>query len=152
MLRCIVAGVALLGVLSEPAVAQDTLSDAAWKADIARRAAVRHRAEVQRDSAATRVDTIQVFPAAIILHVGDTLTFPQLVMRLKVVGKSRDGVVITDFRSSYMIPPGGRAIVVNDGQVIAAAVGEGELWTKAHRPTGPFDDARPTTRIRHIVQ
>ncbi|MDQ2666180.1 MAG: hypothetical protein M3Z05_09240 [Gemmatimonadota bacterium] len=37
-------------------------------------------------------------------------------------------------------------------QVIAVAVGEGELWAKARAPTALFDDSRPTTKIRLIVQ
>jgi hypothetical protein len=51
-----------------------------------------------------------------------------------------------------MIPPRGTAVVVRNGQVIAGAVGEGELWAKSKVGTGPFHDARPTTKIRLIVR
>ena len=142
----------ILVLLAQRAAAQDTLSDSAWKADVARRAAARHRAEAQRDSATLLVDSIYVTPSELTLHVGDTLTFPQLVAQLKAVGKKRDGSVVTGFRTSYMLSPRSKAVVVRNGQVVAESVGEGELWAKAGAPSSPFDDSHPTTKIRLIVR
>jgi hypothetical protein len=64
VLRRIAAGVTLMIVLAHQASGQDTLSDAAWKADIARRAGARHRVEFERDSVGLLVDTIEVSPTA----------------------------------------------------------------------------------------
>jgi hypothetical protein len=152
VLRGVAAGVTLMIVLAHQASGQDTLSDAAWKADIARRAAARHRVEVQRDSVAMLVDTIEVTPQQVILHRGDTLAIDRLLQGFTTVAKRRDGSVITTFRPSYLVSPHGTAVTVREGEIIAAAIGEGEVWVRATIAKGPFDESRPTTKIPLIVR
>jgi len=65
-------GVVLLGAISAPASGQDTLSDSAWNADRARRAAARAQSQTRLDSAARLVDTIVAVPAFVELRVGVT--------------------------------------------------------------------------------
>jgi hypothetical protein len=76
----------------------------------------------------------------------------RLLKQFRTVGKRRDGSVIAAFRPSYLMSQHGSAVMVREGEIIAASIGEGELWVRATTPKGPFDDSRPTTKIRLIVR
>jgi hypothetical protein len=154
--RCIVAGTVLLASFSRHAAAQDTLSDAAWKADVARRAVLRHAAEAkaqaQRDSTALLVDTIEVSPVEVAVHVGDTISIPELLRRLKAVGKGRDGQVVAGFHPTYLFPMSNSAMAIRQGQIVVTGFGEALVRARAKPSTGPYDDSRPTTSIRIVAR
>jgi hypothetical protein len=57
----------------------------------------------------------------------------RLLKQFRTVGKRRDGSVIAAFRPSYLMSQHGSAVM-------------------ATTPKGPFDDSRPTTKIRLIVR
>lgn len=156
VLRFVVAGTILLTIVARRAGAQDTLSDAAWKADVARRAVLRHageaKAKLQRDSTALLVDTIEVTPAEFAVHVGDTISIPELLGRMKSVGKGRDGRVVAGFHPTYLMPMSNSAMAISQGQIVVKAFGEAVVRARATTPAGYFDESRPTTRIRIVAR
>ena len=148
-LRFTICVVAILTIsTSRIVVAQDTLSDSAWKADIARRAALRHRAEAARDSLAQQIDSIAVDTYAITLRIGDTLTMPDLFRRLRVRGRVKSGAWLEKFPTLYAVPGGRHRIVMRDNQVIAESAGERELLVQPMLAHPASQQVVPTVRVR----
>ncbi len=141
-----------IGATPRHATAQDTLSDAAWKADMAKRAAQRRHAEETRDSVSLLVDTLVVSPAKLEMRVGDTVSSYTLLHRLKVTGKRRTGELVTGFATVFAIDPRTMAVQSRDGQVVALAPGEATVFVWSRKPVNPFDDTPPVTKVKIIVQ
>lgn len=150
--RCIAAGALLLAGVPRLAAGQDTLSDSAWKADVARRAAVRHAAQAKGDSAAMLVDTIEVTPLEISVHVGDTLLGPALTGRLKAVAKGKDGRIVPNFHPVYLFPRSTPAFAIGQGQIVVLGPGEVVVRVVARVPTGPPEAVRPVTSVRLVAR
>jgi hypothetical protein len=147
--RLAVCVVAILTIFAPRiVVAQDTLSDSAWKADIARRAALRHHAEATRDSLAQQIDSIAVDTHEIALHIGDTLAMPDLVRRLRVRGRLKSGAWLGEFPTLYKFSAGGTGIVTRDNQVIAESAGESELLVQPMLSRRASQQTIPTVRVR----
>jgi len=142
-------GVVLLGAISAPAFGQDTLSDSAWNADRARRAAARAQSQTRLDSAARLVDTIVAVPAFVELRVGDRMTAVELFARFKWIGLRSNGDTVRVFSKTLAIKPG-PFLEQLENLVTARGAGVAEIFVRSgYDPRGdPFGTTRPLTRVQ----
>jgi hypothetical protein len=141
----------LLILAGASAKAQDTLSDSAWNADRARRAALRQNVFAKVDSAAKLVDTIVVRPAAINLRVGDSIPARLLYDRIVTIGLTARGDTVRTFAKTVSISRSA-AIEMRDGVLYARAAGTAEVRVGTGRRFSIDDVTRPISRIPIIVQ
>jgi len=130
------------------AAAQDTLSDSAWNADRARRAAARAHAQARLDSLARLVDTIIASPASLTLAVGDSADVRLFYDRVQWTGlraNLRD--TVRTFSKVLVLQPN-PYLVFRNGYVVAVAAGQAEIWAWPGRPGGTM---RPATGPRTVV-
>ena len=130
--------------------AQDTLSDSAWNADRARRAALRQKAQAQLEGAAKLVDTIIVRPGVIDLRVGDSIPSDLFYRRITAVGLTARGDTVPVFTKSLSISRG-PVVQMVDGVLFARSVGTAEVRVGAGRRFNVDDVTRPISRIPIVV-
>jgi hypothetical protein len=146
----VVLGALLSTLPLATAAAQDTLSDSAWNADRARRAAMRQKAQTALDSAARLVDTIVVRPDVINLRVGDTVPTQLFYGRVTSIGLTARGDTVRAFSRTLSISRGA-AIEMRNGVLIAREPGTAEVRVGAGRRFNPDDVSRPMSRIPIVV-
>jgi hypothetical protein len=132
------------------AKAQDTLSDSAWNADRARRAALRQKAQSQVDSATKLVDTIVVHPDAINLRVGDSIPARLFYGRIVAIGLTLRGDTVRTFAKTVSISRS-PAVEMRNGVLYARAAGTAEVRVGAGRRFSVDDVTRPLSRIPIVV-
>lgn len=134
------------------AAAQDTLSDSAWNAQRAQRAAKRKQGMMQIDSVALTVDTIIVTPTAITLHVGDTIPASKFYDRFHTIGLTLSRDTVRNFTQTMSISRDTNVVQMRDGILYVRAPGRAELRVGARRRFNVDDVTRPLTRVPIIVQ
>jgi hypothetical protein len=140
--------IAMLVFAASRAAAQDTLSDSAWNADRARRAAARAKAQARMDSLARLVDTIVASPASLTVTVGDSVDARKFYDRVRWTGlraNLRDSV--HTFSKVLVLQPN-PYLVYRNGYFVAVAAGDAEIWAW---PGRPGESLRPSTGPRTIV-
>lgn len=150
MRRRIIASLAatMLVFAASRAAAQDTLSDSAWNADRARRAAARANAQARLDSLARLVDTIIASPASLTLAVGDSVDARLFYDQVRWTGlraNLRD--TVRTFSKVLVLQPN-PYLVFRNGHFVAVAAGRAEVWAWPGRPGATI---RPTTGPRTVV-
>jgi hypothetical protein len=141
----------LLVMAVPSAKGQDTLSDSAWNADRARRAALRQKTLAHVDSAAKLVDTIVVHPVTIDLRVGDSIPANLFFGRIVAIGLTLRGDTVRTFAKTVSISRS-PAVEMRNGVLYARAVGTAEVRVGAGRRFSGDDVTRPLSRIPIIVQ
>jgi hypothetical protein len=129
---------------------KDTLSDSAWNADRARRAALRKSAQENLESAARTVDTIVVRPGVINLRVGDTVPSHLFYGQITAIGLTARGDTVPAFAKSLSISRD-PAVEMRDGVLYARAPGTAEVRVGAGRRYNVDDVRRPISRIPIVV-
>jgi hypothetical protein len=148
--QLVLIGSVLLTAPVVSASGQDTLSDSAWNADRARRAALRAKAQAQFESAAKLVDSIVVRPDVINLRVGDTIPANIFYGRIVAIGLTARGDTVRTFAKTLAISRSA-AVEMKDGVLVARAAGTAEVRVGAGRRFSVDDVARPISRIPIIV-
>ncbi len=148
MMTSLMKAAVFLVLVAQGVAAQDTLSDAAWKADRERRAALRGAADAKFDSAAAQVDSVIVRPESVSMRVGDSALTYDFLKRLVAVGHRRGGgPEVVTFAKTLSIMPN-PYLVRHGDYTVAVAPGVAEVWFIPGKHLGnPFDAAAPHTRV-----
>jgi len=133
------------------AQSQDTLSDSAWRADRARRAAERKQAQLRLDSAALKVDTLVVTPASITLHVGETMRANKFYDQFRVIGLTLGRDTVKEFTQTMSISRDTAVVQMRDGVLRIVGTGKAELRVGARRRYNVDDLSHPVTRVPIVV-
>lgn len=137
MVRIRCGAIVLLAALvaaAPPIRAQDTLSDSAWNADRARRAALRATAQARIDSVASQIDSVIATPDHLALAVGDSSATATFYGQFHWAGRRAGrGDSVRDFVRTIILEPN-PYLVVRGGFVVAVAPGRAQIWVKPGRP------------------
>ena len=131
--------------------AQDTLSDAAWNAQRAQRAALRQNRQAQLDSAAKLIDSIVAIPTVLRLRLGDSVSSAELFRQVTTIGITRRGDTVSAFTKTYALPIN-PVVELSSGMVYARSMGSAYLMLRAGRHLSPEDTVGPLTRIQIEVR
>lgn len=146
-LYCLTVFALAIAIPATAARAQDTLSDSAWRADRARRAAERKLAQLRLDSAALKVDTLVVTPASITLHVGDTMRANKFYDQFHVIGLTLGRDTVKEFTQTMSISRDTSVVQMRDGILRVVGRGSAELRVAARRRFNVDDVSHPITRV-----
>ncbi|MEP6990615.1 MAG: hypothetical protein ABJA80_06760 [bacterium] len=146
MMTSMLKAAVFMVLVAQVAAAQDTLSDAAWKADRERRAAVRAATAAKFDSAAAAVDSVIVRPESLSMRAGDSALTYDFLKRIVAVGHRRGGgPEVVTFAKTLSIKPN-PYLVRHGDYTVAVAPGVAEVWFLPGRHLGnPFEASAPHT-------